>query len=112
TVAYINLALAHEKASRPDAARDLYDKALATAPFDADLVRNGFFLRKNKFADKQAALDFLARWESEVGDVEYAFDFVRGLDAEADGRFAEAEKFYLNAISKDAPFEVYEKLAI
>src|SRR5690606_20127446 len=28
TVAYINLALAHEKASRPDAARDLYDKAL------------------------------------------------------------------------------------
>lgn len=112
TVAYINLALAHEKASRPDAARDLYDKALATAPFDADLVRNGFFLRKDKFADKQAALDFLARWESEVGDVEYAFDFVRGLDAEADGRFAEAEKFYQNAISKDAPFEVYEKLAI
>lgn len=112
TVAYTNLALAHEQASRTEAARDLYDKALATAPFDADLVRNGFFLRKEKFADKKAAMDFLNQWEREIGDVEYAFDFVRGLDAETDGRYAEAEKFYQNAIGKDAPFEVYEKLAI
>ncbi|MFI3905199.1 OmpA family protein [Ochrobactrum sp. S1502_03] len=112
TVAYINLAVAHERASRPEAARDLYDQALTTAPFDVDLVRNGFFLRKEKVADKKAAMDFLNRWEQEVGEEEYAFDFVRGLDAEADGRYAEAEKSYQNAISKDAPFEVYEKLAI
>lgn len=112
TVAYINLALAHERASRPDAARNLYDKALTTAPFDADLVRNGFFLRKEKFANKNAALDFLNRWENEIGNTEYAFDFVRGLDAEVDGRYAEAEKFYQSAIGKDAPFEVYEKLVV
>ena len=111
TTAYINLALAHEQAARPEAARDLYDKALATAPFDPDLVRNGFFLRKAHFGGRPAAMDFLAKWEAEVGSLDYAFDFVRALDAEAGGQHEEAEKLYQSAIAKDGSFEVYERLA-
>ncbi len=111
TVAYINLALAQEQAGRLQEAKAIYDKALTTAPLDADLIRNGFFLRKEKLKDASDAERFLVRWEAEIGSLEYVFDFVRGLDAEASGRYRQAETFYQDAIGKDAPFEVYEKLA-
>lgn len=111
TVAYINLALELSGSGRLEEAREVYDKALNTAPFDADLVRNGFFLRKEKLGDRKGAARFLDEWQAKVGNLDYAFDFVRALDAEADGRLAEAEQHYKNAISKDAPSEVYERHA-
>lgn len=111
TIAYVNLGLAHEAAGRFDEARTIYDKALATAPFDTDLVRNGYFLRKEKQKDPEEAARFLDKWQAAVGNVEYAFDFVRGIDAEVEGRHVEAEKHYLSAIGKDAPLEVYQRLA-
>jgi outer membrane protein OmpA-like peptidoglycan-associated protein len=111
TVAYINLGSALEAAGKAQAALDVYDTALRTAPFDVDLIRNGFFLRQKMNGDKAEALRFLDEWQGKVGDLDYGFDFVRGLDAEADGNVAEAERLYQSAIAKDAPFEVYEKLA-
>lgn len=111
TVAYINLALALESSGRNEEAIGVYDTALQTAPFDVDLVRNGFFLRKTARADKAGAARFLDEWQGKVGNLDYGFDFVRALDAEADGRYADAERLYQSAVGKDAPFAVYEKLA-
>lgn len=111
TVAYINLALELERTGQLDEARDLYDTALTTAPFDADLVRNGFFLRKDKMKRPDEAARFLDKWQETVGDLEYVFDFVRALDADMEGRYPEADRLYASAIAKDAPFEVYQRRA-
>lgn len=111
TVAYLNLGFALERAARPEAARDVYDSALSTAPFEGDLVRNGFFVRKNQLKDRDGAAAFLQRWEREVGHQEHAFDYVRGIDAEQEGKYAEAERLYLSAIEKGAPFEAREQLS-
>ncbi|WP_188052158.1 OmpA family protein [Aureimonas fodinaquatilis] len=110
TVAYINLALEHETAGRFDVARQLYDEALASAPLDGDVIRNSYFLRKNKDDNPEDAHRFLKQWEQEIGTQEYVFDFVRALDAEEDGRLQEAGELYRLTIEKDPPFEVYQRL--
>ncbi|MBX3597971.1 MAG: OmpA family protein [Rhizobiaceae bacterium] len=111
TVGYINLALALERGGKHSEALGVYDTALNTAPFDVDLVRNGFFLRKKIHGNTQEAMRFLDEWQGKVGNLEYAFDFVRALDAEIEGEHSEAERLYRSAIDKDAPFLVYERLA-